>query len=226
MMQPAARLGQILQTRAGQRRLHRAAVGVAAKNRVFHFQHFHRIFDGRRASIHIICIYRDHVAGVARDEQVAGPVPKNKSGSTRESEQVMNSHSGAWLSAKQVKLAFPPWKHLGQKFLVPLNQTVHSRKITFQNFGSTQLPAPAYRIVFSFDPALRLLTWFRHLWRAFAVKTRIIRVRLSNRHSLDTAGHAGANRRHHRSRSPKQNRSHRHPGARAARCSFRVGRRR
>ena len=55
VMQPSAGLGQLFQSPPIQRRLHRAAIRVAAEDRVLHFQHFNRVLDRRCAAVHIVC---------------------------------------------------------------------------------------------------------------------------------------------------------------------------
>ena len=55
-----------------------------------------------------------------------GPVPKIRSGTTRESEQVMNRDSGACGVGQQMKLAPPAGKTSAKKPLVPLRSTAPS----------------------------------------------------------------------------------------------------
>src|SRR5215469_2217330 len=71
VVQPAARLGQMLEPLAIEGGFHGAAVGVAAKDRVLNFENFDSVFDGGGGAVDIGGRNGHYVAGVPGNEQIA-----------------------------------------------------------------------------------------------------------------------------------------------------------
>src|ERR1700676_2694326 len=70
--QPAARFRQGFETLPMQRGLHGAAVGVAADNGFLYLENFDGIFNRGGSAVDVVATYRNDIAGVARNEEVAG----------------------------------------------------------------------------------------------------------------------------------------------------------
>jgi len=126
MPQPTTGLGKVLEVLAIERGFHRAAIGVAAQDGVFHLEHFDRVFNGCRGAIDIGGCNGNHVARIARDEEIARARAKDEvrhhAGIGTGNEQ----HLGGLALSEEMKLVAPGGKDFRQESLVPFNQLIHA----------------------------------------------------------------------------------------------------
>ena len=72
VVQPATRLGEVLEALAVEGGLEGAAVGVAAEDDVLYLQGFYGVFDGGGDAVDFVAAYGDYIANAAGEEEVAG----------------------------------------------------------------------------------------------------------------------------------------------------------
>ena len=73
VLEPAAGFGEGAQGFAVERGFEGATVGVAAEDGVLHFEDVDGVFDGGGAAVYVSACDGNNVAGIAGDEEVAGP---------------------------------------------------------------------------------------------------------------------------------------------------------
>ena len=73
VMEPAAGFGEVFEAFAVEGCFEGSAIGVAAEDGVFDFEDFDGVLDGGGDSVDVAAADGDDVAGVAGDEEVAGP---------------------------------------------------------------------------------------------------------------------------------------------------------
>jgi len=126
MLEPAAGLGQIHQAGVVDGGLQRATVGVAAEDGVLHLQDFDGVFDGRRAAVHIIGGGGHDVAGVAGDEQIAGPGAEKEIGDDARVRAGDEEKLRRLRLGQKMKLIAAEREDLLVKMLVSCDQTIHA----------------------------------------------------------------------------------------------------